>query len=87
MASIAERMATAEAQIAAIIDQRSDRDREIKQIKESIGGVDRKLDLLVEDKAQRDGAIRLGRWLIGIGIPSLVGGWVLALWHLLEGKN
>lgn len=87
MASLGERMAMAEAQIAAMIEQRSDRDCEVKAIKESIRGIDSKIDQLIEDKAHRDGAISLGRWLIGIGIPSLIGGWVLAIWHFLEGKN
>lgn len=49
--------------------------------------IDQKLDLLVEDKARRDGAVGLGRWLIAIGIPSLIGGAVLALWEVFGGNN
>lgn len=84
---MAERMATAEAQIAAMVEQRTERDREVKAMKEVIGSIDRKLDQLVEDKARRDGALGLGRWLITIGIPSMVGAAVLALWNLFEGKH
>lgn len=87
VATLAERMATAEAQIQAIVDSRADRDREIKAIKLGQESMDRKLDALLADKERRDGAIGLGRWLITIGIPSMVGGAVLWVWHLLNGRG
>ena len=87
MASMAERMATAEAKILAIVDQRTERDREVRDLKGTMRSIDQKLDLLVEDKARRDGAVGLGRWLIAIGIPSLIGGAVLALWEVFGGHN
>jgi len=82
-----ERMATVEAQVHAIVEMREERDREIKSIKTSLSDIGGKLDLLVQDKARRDGALGLSRWLIGIGIPGMIGGWVLYLWHIFEGKS
>ncbi len=86
VAGLSERMAKAEAQIEAIGEARADRDREIKALKESFAAINAKLDLLIADKARRDGALGLGRWLIGIGIPALVAGWAVALWHLVGGR-
>ena len=83
----AERLATIEAQIAAMAEARAERDREIKAIKEGQGEIVRKLDILIADKARRDGALGLGRWLITIGIPSLIGGAVLWIWHLFDGTR
>ena len=80
-------MATVEAHIDAIVEARVERDREIKAIKEAQVLTNQKLDLLLEDKQLRDGAMGLGRWLITIGIPSLVGGAVLWVWHLVDGKG
>ena len=80
-------MATAEAQIAAWAEQRAERDREVKAMKQTMASIDSKLDQLVEDKARRDGALGLGRWLITIGIPSLLGGMVMTLWHLIGEKQ
>ncbi len=80
-------MATVEAHIDAIVEARVERDREIKAIKEGQIAANKKLDLLLEDKQLRDGAIGLGRWLITIGIPSLVGGAVLWVWRLVDGKG
>ena len=80
-------MATVEAHIDAIVEARVGRDREIKAIKEAQVLTNQKLDLLLEDKQLRDGAMGLGRWLITIGIPSLVGGAVLWVWHLVDGKG
>jgi hypothetical protein len=83
----AERLATIEAQIAAIPAMRADRDREISAIKVMQTEINHKLDLLIEDKQRRDGALGLGRWMIAVGIPSLVGGALLWVWHLFDGKN
>lgn len=80
-------MATVEAHIDAIVEARVERDREIKAIKEGQIAANKKLDLLLEDKQLRDGAIGLGRWLITIGIPSMVGGAVLWVWRLVDGKG
>ena len=84
--TLAERVATAEAQIAAIIEAWVDRDREIKAIKTGQDTINSKLDLLIEDKQRRDGALGMGRWLITIGIPSMVGGVVLWVLHLIDGR-
>lgn len=56
-------------------------------MKQTMASIDSKLDQLVEDKARRDGALGLGRWLITIGIPSLLGGMVMTLWHLIGEKQ
>ena len=80
-------MATVEAHIDAIVEARVERDREIKAIKEGQIAANKKLDLLLEDKQLRDGAIGLGRWLITIGIPSMVGGAAMWVWHLVDGKG
>lgn len=84
--TLAERMATAEAQIEAIHEALADRDREIKALKEGNAEINRKLDVLIAEKERRDGALGMGRWLITIGIPSLVGGAVLWVWHFLDSK-
>lgn len=84
--TLAERMATAEAQIDAIHEAWTDRDREIKELKEVNADINRKLDLLIEDKQRRDGVLGMGRWLITIGIPSLVGGAVLWVWNFLDSR-
>lgn len=84
--TLAERMATAEAQITAIHASRADRDREIKALKQVNADINRKLDLLIEDKQRRDGALGMSRWLITVGIPSLIGGAVLWVWHFLDSK-
>lgn len=80
-------MAAAEAQIAAGEQRRADRDREIKEIKQTVQGMDGKIDQLISEHNRQQGALSLGRWLISIGVPSLLGGWALALWHLFGGKN
>ena len=56
-ATLAERMATAEAQIEAIHEAWTDRDREIKALKEVNADINRKLDLLIADKERRDGVL------------------------------
>lgn len=85
-ATLAERMATAEAQIEAIHEAWTDRDREIKALKEVNADINRKLDLLIADKERRDGVLGMGRWLITVGIPSLIGGAALWVWHLFDSK-
>lgn len=80
-------MATLEAQMAAAAQQRVDRDREIRDIKTMLHGIDAKLDTLNSEHLQQQGALKLGRWLVNIGIPSLIGGWALALWQLFGGKH
>lgn len=87
MPELNERMATAEAQIQAIVEARADRDREMKALKAELGAANGKLDVLLSDKERRDGALGLGRWLIGIGLPTLVGGFILELWHFFDGKH
>lgn len=84
--TLAERMATAEAHIEAIHEARADRDREIKALKEGNAEINRKLDLLIEDKQRRDGALGMGRWLITVGIPSLIGGAALWVWQFLDSR-
>lgn len=84
--TLAERMATAEAQIDAIHEAWTDRDREIKELKEVNADINRKLDLLIEDKQRRDGALGMGRWLITVGIPSLIGGAALWVWNFLDSR-
>ena len=85
-ATLAERMATVEAHIDAIVEARVERDLEIKAIKEGQIAANKKLDLLLEDKQLRDGAIGLGRWLITVGIPSLIGGAALWVWRFLDSR-
>lgn len=85
--SHAERLSSIEAQLDAIHEIRADRDREMKAIKDMQAEINRKLDVLIADKSRRDGALGLGRWLITVGIPSLIGGAVLALWHMFDAKH
>lgn len=98
VASHAERIASMEAQLAAIREARADRDREMKAVKarqdgieaelaETVRAINAKLELLIEDKAKRDGALGLGRWLFAIGLPSMAGAFALEVWHLLGGKH
>lgn len=84
---MAERLVRAEEQIKAIIDGRGDRDREMKALKATLTEIDAKLDLLLEDKNKRDGVLGMGRWLIAIGIPSMVGGAVLWFRDTLSGHH
>lgn len=86
MATIGERMATIEARADAIELARRDRDREFGEFRAAVLEINASLKLLLADKSSRDGALGLGRWLIGIGLPALIGGWAIALWHFLAEK-
>lgn len=66
---------------------RQDRDREIRAIKNTVNDIDAKLDKLVSDKDQRDGAIGLGKWLVGTGFFALVGSIVMATIHYISGRG
>lgn len=76
--SIEARVTRLEERERAAAQVRADRDREIRDIKTTIHDVDAKLDRLIADKNQRDGALIFGKWLVGVGFFSAVGGIVLA---------
>ncbi len=46
--------------------------------------VEEKLDDLITDRDRRDGAIGLGKWLVGGGFFSAVGGILIAVWHFIH---
>lgn len=81
--SIEARVARLEEAKVAAERTRIDRDREIRDIKTVVTEIDAKLDRLIADKNQRDGAIGLGKWLVGTGFFALVGSAVLATLHYI----
>ncbi len=82
-ADIAARVAAIEAREIAAVEVRAFRDREIKEIKETVASVDGKIDLLVIDKAGRDTTISVGKWFVGTGFFGLVGSAILATLHYI----
>lgn len=77
------RVATLEASERVAAEVRVSRDREIKGIKDAIGSMDGKLDLLVTDKAGRDTAIGLGKWIVGTGFFGIVGSVIIGTLHYI----
>lgn len=59
------------------------RDREIRDVKETVNGMDTKLDTLLADKAGRDTAISWAKWLIGTGFFGVVGSVIVATLHYI----
>lgn len=82
-ADIMARVAGLEANERASVEVRASRDREIKEIKTTVGGMDAKLDLLVIDKAGRDTTISLGKWIVGTGFFGVVGSVIVATLHYI----
>jgi hypothetical protein len=64
-------------------DIQSARDHELATMKATYAEIDAKLELLIEDKNKRDGAIGFGKWIVGTGFFAMVGSAVLAVLHLL----
>lgn len=81
LAELQARIISLEANERAALDIRAQRDREIKDIKNTVGGMDGKLDQLVADKAGRDTAISLAKWLVGTGFLGIVGSVIVATLH------
>lgn len=77
------RIAVLEGAERAAGEVRIARDREIKDIKTTIGGMDTKLDRLVADKAAKDAAIGMGKWLVGTGFLGVVGSVIVATLHYI----
>ncbi len=77
------RIAVLEGAERAAGEVRIARDREIKDIKTTIGGMDTKLDRLVADKAAKDAAIGVGKWLVGTGFLGVVGSVIVATLHYI----
>ncbi len=77
------RIAVLEGAERAAGEVRIARDREIKDIKTTIGGMDAKLDRLVADKAAKDAAIGVGKWLVGTGFLGVVGSVIVATLHYI----
>lgn len=82
-AEIAARVVALEANERASVDIRNTRDREIKEIKGTVTDMDGKLDQLVADKAGRDSAIGLGKWIVGTGFFGLVGSVIIGTLHYI----
>lgn len=82
-----ERLAKIEIQIDTMLDMLRRRDIETHAIREGQVELAQKMETLLMDKERRDGALGLGKWLISVGIPSLIGGAVLWIWRLLDGSK
>lgn len=82
-----ERLAKIEIQIDTMLDMLRRRDIEIHAVREGQVELAQKMETLLVDKERRDGALGLGKWLISAGIPSLIGGAVLWIWHLPAGSK
>ena len=80
MKDLSERMATVETQLIAMAFAR-------EELRSTLSSMDDKLELLLASKARYDGALGLGRWLIGIGLPTLVGGTVLWFLDFMAGGS
>lgn len=80
-AELVGRVAALEANERAAVDSRAMRDREIRDMKTTMGAMDGKLDQLVADKAGRDTAISLGKWIVGTGFFGIVGSVIIATLH------
>lgn len=83
LAELQARVATLEGAERVAVEVRVARDREIKEIKATVGGMDGKLDQLVADKAGRDTAISLAKWFVGTGFLGLVGSVIVATLHYI----
>lgn len=82
-AELVARVAALEANERAAVDSRNMRDREIRDIKKTLNDVDTKLDGLISDKAGRDTAISLGKWIVGTGFFGVVGSVIVATLHYI----
>lgn len=80
-------MARLEAEAGANAQHRIDRDREIRDIKKLVGDIDAKLDKLIDSEARREGAIGLGKWIVGTGLFGAVGTFLFALTEWVRGHN
>lgn len=82
-AGVIARVVALEAGERAAADIRATRDREIRDIKNTMQDVDTKLDQLLNDKAGRDTAISLGKWIVGTGFFGVVGSVIVATLHYI----
>ena len=87
---LGERVALLEAAERLANELRIARDREIRDVKKTVegmatqvGGMDTKIDSLVVDKAGRDTAISLAKWLVGTGFLGVVGSVIIATLHYI----
>lgn len=81
--SIEARVTRLEERERAAAAVRVDRDREIRDIKNTVHEMDGKLDELVAGKNRQDGAVGLGKWLVGLGFFGTVGSIVIATLHYI----
>lgn len=81
------KVARLEAEAKENARHRADRDREIRDIKDTVRRVEEKLDKLMDAEARRDGAIGLGKWIVGTGFLGAVGTVFFALTEWLRGHN
>lgn len=81
--SLEAKVAKLEADAARAQEIRITRDREIKDIKHTVGAMDSKIDTLVADKAGRDTAISVAKWLVGSGFIGIVGSVIVATLHYI----
>lgn len=81
--SLSVRVARLEAAEQRNSELQASRDHETTAMKATYAEIDAKLELLIEDKNKRDGAIGFGKWIVGTGFFAMVGSAVLAVLHLL----
>lgn len=81
--TLSSRVARLEEQADAALRVLVDRDRELRDIRQTVHQIRDIVDDLRADQNRRDGAIGLGKWVVGTGFLGAVGAAVLAAWHLL----
>jgi hypothetical protein len=57
------------------------RDREIRDLKAEVRSANEKLDAIQLALAQQDGAIGLGKWLVGTGFVGVIGSAIYGIFH------
>jgi hypothetical protein len=82
--SLTARVVRLEAQDAVAVQHRTDRDREIRDIKLTVNAMDAKLDLLIADKNSRDTLVGLGKWLVASGLFGTVGALAMWIWQAFD---
>ncbi len=83
LAELRAKVARLEAEGERAQEIRITRDREIREIKDTVEKVDGKVDTLVNDKAGRDTVIGFAKWLVGVGFFGTVGSVILATLHYI----
>lgn len=58
----------------------------LNDLPDDVATVKREVTSLTKDRDEMIGSIKLGKWIIGSGIFSIVGSAAYGLWHLLTGR-